>query len=85
MAVSRKPAAASKTTAYVHGSQQISEQVSTFSSFITLSKWGSLAVAVVLLALTIAFQPDGSIVGGLFAGIVLTAVGVLALKSKKSH
>ena len=46
--------------AYVRGSQEISEQESTFDAFVGLSKWGSLIIAASLLFLTIWFQPGGA-------------------------
>jgi len=56
---------------YVHGSQQISEQVSTFHAFVLLAKWGSLAIACLLLGLTMWFSPGGSLFAGLIAAVVL--------------
>ncbi|MFT4912431.1 MAG: putative membrane protein [Brevundimonas sp.] len=82
MADPRKSTAAH---AYVHGSQAIDEQKATFGLFITLAKWGSLVIAALVLALTIAFQPGGSIMGGIVAGVVMLAVGILALKAKPAH
>ena len=34
---------------YVRGSQEISEQESTFSAFMGMSKWGSLVIAALLI------------------------------------
>ncbi|MDI1279970.1 aa3-type cytochrome c oxidase subunit IV [Brevundimonas sp.] len=82
MADPRKSTAAH---AYVHGSQAIDEQKATFGLFITLAKWGSLVIAALVLALTIAFQPGGSIMGGIVAGVVMLAVGILVLKAKPAH
>lgn len=67
---------------YVHGSQEISEQVSTYALFQNLAKWGSLLTAAVLLFLTLAFMYDGSIITGLIAGIGLFVVGWFFLRSK---
>lgn len=71
--------------AYVRGSQEISEQASTFTAFMGLTKWGSLIIAVLLLFLTIWFQPGGSFVGAAAAAIVLLVAGVFFLKSGKPH
>ncbi|WP_339872886.1 aa3-type cytochrome c oxidase subunit IV [uncultured Brevundimonas sp.] len=79
MADPRKPTAAHP---YVHGSQAIDEQKATFSLFITLSKWGSLAIAVLLTLLTLWFQPGGSFVPGFIAAAVLAVAGWFALRSK---
>lgn len=67
---------------YVRGSQEISEQVSTYALFQNLAKWGSLLTAAVLLFLTLAFMHGGSIITGLIAGIGLFVVGWFFLRSK---
>ena len=70
---------------YVRGSQEISEQESTFDLFMGLAKWGSLLVAVSVLFLVVWFQPGGSFIAGAIAAFVLLVVGVFALRKKKSH
>jgi hypothetical protein len=76
---------ASGDTSYQRGSQEISEQVSTFHLVMGLTKWGSLAIAAVLAFLTIWFMPGGNFFAGLIVAVVMIAVGVLALREKKSH
>lgn len=71
--------------AYVRGSQEISEQESTFDAFIGMSKWGSLVIAAGLLFLTLWFQPGGSFVAGFISAVVLLVVGFFVLKSPKKH
>jgi len=68
--------------AYVHGSMEINEQASTFHLFILLAKWGSLAVAVGVLFLTLWFHPGGSFVAGLIGAVALAVIGWFALKAK---
>ncbi|MDZ4363616.1 aa3-type cytochrome c oxidase subunit IV [Brevundimonas sp.] len=68
--------------AYLRGSQAIGEQESTYSLFMSLAKWGSLAIGAVLLFLTLWFQPGGSFVMGAGAAVVFAVVGFFALKSK---
>jgi len=70
---------------YVRGSQEISEQASTFTLFMGLAKWGSLATAVSILFLVLWFQPGGSFIAGAIAAIVLLVVGIFALRSKKTQ
>jgi hypothetical protein len=70
---------------YVRGSQEISEQVSTFHLFMNLAKWGSLAIAASLAFLVIWFMPNGSFLGGLITAVVLMVGGGWALRSKSSH
>lgn len=67
---------------YVRGSQEISEQVSTYELFQNLAKWGSLLTASVLLFLTLAFMHGGSVITGLIAGIGLFVVGWFFLRTK---
>jgi len=76
---------ASGDTSYQRGSQEISEQVSTFHLVMGLTKWGSLAIAAVLAFLTIWFMPGGNFFAGLIVAVVMIAVGILALREKKSH
>jgi Bacterial aa3 type cytochrome c oxidase subunit IV len=71
--------------AYVHGTMTIEEQSSTYSMFMNLAKWGSLAIASLLLLLVLWFQPGGSLFLGLIGGVVLAVAGTFFLKSGKSH
>ena len=70
---------------YVHGSQEISEQESTFDAFMGLTKWGSLIIAILLVFLTLWFQPGGSLMTGLITAVVLSVAGFFFLKSGKKH
>jgi hypothetical protein len=71
--------------AYVRGSQEISEQESTFDAFVGLSKWGSLIIAASLLFLTIWFQPGGAFIPAFISTVVVLVVGFFVLKSPKKH
>lgn len=72
--------------AYVHGEMAVNEQVSTFALFMGLTKWASLAIAVLVLFLTLWFHPGGSFIAGLIGGAALGVAGWFALKSKpKAH
>ena len=71
--------------AYVHGSMEISEQVSTWHLFFFLSKWGSLAMAAILLMITVWFAVGAGFVAGLISGVVVFVVGFFALRSKPAH
>jgi len=70
---------------YVRGSQEISEQAQTFDAFMVMAKWGSLAIAALLLLLTMWFQPGGSFIGGAISAVVLLVAGWFLLKSPKKH
>jgi small-conductance mechanosensitive channel len=71
--------------AYVHGAMTIEEQTSTYALFMNLAKWGSLAVAAMLLFLVLWFSPNGNFFTGLIGAVVLLAAGGFALKGKSSH
>jgi xanthine/uracil/vitamin C permease (AzgA family) len=71
---------------YVRGSQEISEQESTFGAFVGLTKWGSLIISASLLFLTIWFQPGGAFIPAAISAVVLLVAGFFMLKSpRKSH
>ena len=71
--------------AYVRGSQEISEQESTFVAFVGLSKWGSLIIAASLLFLVIWFQPGGAFIPAFISAVVVLVLGFFVLKSPKKH
>ena len=68
---------------YVRGSQEISEQESTFDVFMGFTKWGSLIIAALLMFLVLWFQPGGSFVAGLITAVVVLLAGYFFLKSGK--
>jgi Bacterial aa3 type cytochrome c oxidase subunit IV len=85
MAKAQNPATAdadADASAYVRGGMQINEQATTFKLFMDLAKWGSLAVACLLLFLTLWFHPGGSLMAALIGTVVLGVVGFFALKPK---
>jgi len=69
---------------YVRGSQEISEQESTFDLFMGLTKWGSLLTAASILHLVLWFQPGGSFIAGAIAAVAMLVIGFFALRKKKS-
>ena len=68
---------------YHRGDMDISEQRSTYHLVMGMTKWGSLILAAVLLALTIWFCTDAGFLAGLVSAIVVAVVGVLVLREKK--
>jgi len=70
---------------YVRGSQEIGEQSKTYDVFMSLSKWGSLVIAALVLFLILWFQPNGSFIAGAIGAGVLVIAGWFMLKSKPSH
>lgn len=71
--------------AYVHGQMSIEEQTATWALVQGMFKWGSLAIAALLLFLTLWFQPGGSFIAGAIAAVVLMVAGWFFLKGGKSH
>jgi thiamine transporter ThiT len=69
---------------YQRGEMDISEHTATYAAVMGLTKWGSLALAAALLVLTLWFCTPAGFFGGLIPGIVLTVLGVIFLRDKKS-
>ena len=70
---------------YHRGEMDIREQANTFHAFGAWTKWGSLALAVVLLTLTLWFATNAGFLGGLVTGIAVLAIGVFVLRERKSQ
>jgi hypothetical protein len=64
------------------GAQDISEQLTTFHSFGKMVKWGSLAVAVLVLTLVLWFCVNAGFFTGLVTAILVTALGIFFLREK---
>lgn len=68
---------------YHRGEMDISEHTSTYHAVMGLTKWGSLALAVALVMLTVWFCTPAGFFGGLIPGVVLAVLGVVFLREKK--
>lgn len=68
--------------AYQKGSQEISEQESTWRLFTALAKWCALGMAVLIFWLTLWFMPNGGFFGASVSAIVLGVAGWWYLRSK---
>ena len=68
---------------YHRGDMDISEQTSTYHAVMVMTKWGSLAIAVAVLMLSLWFCTDAGFVGGLVPGVVVAVLGILLLREKK--
>lgn len=75
---------AEHTHDYHRGEMDIREQTNTFHAFNAWTKWGSLILAVVLLTLTLWFATEAGFFGGLVTGVVVLAIGIFALRERKS-
>lgn len=67
---------------YHRGEMDIHEQSATFEAFGKMTKWGSLAIATLLLTITLWFCTSAGFVGGVIPGIVLAVLGVVFLREK---
>jgi thiamine transporter ThiT len=67
---------------YQRGEMDIHEQSATFEAFGKMTKWGSLAIAVLLLTITLWFCTTAGFIGGVIPGVVLTVLGVVFLREK---
>ena len=68
---------------YHRGDMEIAEQRSTYDMFMGLSKWGSLAVAAVVLWGTVAFAVGAGALVAFGVVIVFVALGIFVLREKK--
>ena len=73
---------AEHATDHTHGQMDIAEQSASFDLFIKFTKWGSLAVAVMVLWATLMFCTSTGFVGSVVASLVLLAAGVWFLREK---
>jgi len=69
---------------YHRGEMDIHEQAATFAAFNHMTKWGSLAVATLLLFITLLFCTATGLIGSAIAAIVLLAAGIFFLRDKPS-
>ncbi|MDP2258142.1 MAG: aa3-type cytochrome c oxidase subunit IV [Caulobacter sp.] len=69
---------------YQRGEMDISEHTATYGAVMGLTKWGSLAVAVALVVLTLWFCTPAGFFGGLIPGVIMTVLGVIFLREKKT-
>ena len=67
---------------YHRGEMDLSEQVATYAVFMLMTKWGSLAVAALLVLLTVWFCTPAGFIPGFISAVVVTIVGVLVLREK---
>ena len=70
---------------YHHGDQDITEQQATFSLFGKMIKWGSLAVATLLVMLVLWFCVGAGFLPGLISGVVVLALGIYFLRDNPAE
>jgi hypothetical protein len=65
-----------------HGQMDIAEQTASFDLFVRFAKWGSLAVAVIVLWATLMFCTGTGFIGSAVAALILLAIGIAVLREK---
>ena len=69
---------------YQRGHQDITEQTATFHLVMGMTKWGCLALAAMLVLLVFWFCTPAGPMTGLITAVILTVVGIVFLREKKS-
>jgi archaellum biogenesis protein FlaJ (TadC family) len=67
---------------YHRGEMDIQEQEATFAMFNGMTKWGSLALAALMVLLVLWFCTPTGFFGAIGAAAVVTIIGVVVLKEK---
>lgn len=67
---------------YHRGEMDISEQVATFHLFNGMTKWGSLALAALLVLLVLWFCTPAGFLAGFVSGLVVLVIGIAVLREK---
>jgi hypothetical protein len=75
---------ASKDSDYTRGDMEVAEQEKTYLGFLSLAKWCSLGLAVIVLFFTMWLYPRGNFMGAAVATFVLLAVGIFFLRKPQS-
>jgi len=67
---------------YHRGEMDIHEQVATYDAFGKMTKWGSLAIAVLLTFVTLLFCTPAGFIAAAGTAVVLAVLGVVFLREK---
>ena len=65
---------------YHRGDMDIHEQTATYHLFVMMAKWGSLALAALLIFLVLAFCTPTSFLGALGVGVIVVVAGFFVLR-----
>jgi multisubunit Na+/H+ antiporter MnhG subunit len=68
---------------YTRGDMIIEEHEKTYEGFLKMTKWGSLYLAAIVLALVLWFCTPAGFIGGVFTGAVVLLIGTLVLSEKR--
>jgi ATP/ADP translocase len=70
---------------YHRGDMEIVEQRATYDVFMGMTKWGSVAVIVLVLFLTLTFATGAGWLTALIVSLVVLAASIFLLREKKDH
>jgi hypothetical protein len=73
---------AKRASGHTHGEMDIHQQKASFDGFVRLTKWGSLAVAVIVLLATLFFCTDAGVAGSFVPALIVLVLGVFVLRDK---
>jgi hypothetical protein len=76
---------ANQASDYHRGEMDIHEQATTYAFVMSLTKWGSLAIASALLFLVLCFCTATGFLGALVTAVVAAVIGVLVLRGGGGH
>ena len=65
---------------YHRGDMEIQEQVSTYHLFVSMAKWGSLALAAFLIFIVLWFCTATGFMGSAAVGVVIAVAGFFVLR-----
>jgi len=65
---------------YHRGDMDIEEQTSTYHLFVNLAKWGSLALAALLIFITLWFCTATGFLGSFAVGLIVSVGGFLVMR-----
>ena len=67
---------------YTPGQMDIRQNEAAFGLFVLMTKWGSLAVSVLVLFFALWFCTGAGFLGAFVTAVVLAAIGVTVLRAK---
>lgn len=70
---------------YHRGDMDIHEQSATYHLFVMMAKWGSLALAALLIFLVLAFCTPTSFFGSLAVGVIVAVGGYFVLREHEGE
>jgi hypothetical protein len=67
---------------YHRGEMDIHEQAATYDAFGKMTKWGSLAIAVLITFFTLLFCTPAGFIAAAGVAVVMSALGIVFLREK---